>query len=194
MIYSTTMSDTDIDDFPIILEEIPIHKTQPWISAWIVNLSEISPNTSTFRARLEVNVYWQLSNDDATSYKAAIRDKTVRKWEPTWQPNFTPVNVSSIASMNCDIFAKGKSIVVTKSKKEDGNFIGRYTLLLDAVFTELYELKLFPYDVQDLSMDLQYQSHEEVRTLDVLLFRPCLKLSWSSSCQLCLRIFILITC
>lgn len=57
------------------LEEIPIHKTRPWVSAWIVNLSEISPNTSTFRARFEFNVFWYLSDEDEKSYKAAIREK-----------------------------------------------------------------------------------------------------------------------
>ena len=72
--------------------------------------------------------------------------------------------------MEREVFANGKSFVI--SLEEDGSLIGRYCMLLDAVFTELFELKLFPYDVQDLAMDIQYHSYPQVSERDVKYYSP----------------------
>ncbi len=149
----------------IMIDEIPIHVTQPWISVTILNLSEISPSTSSFRARLEYNVFWHLSDDDSTSYITSIQNKTIRTWDPTWAPNFIPVNVSCVHSMTREVFSTNKNFIIIQQK---GSLVGTYTLILDATFTELFELRLFPFDVQDFAMDMQYHSQPQA-------FRPLLQ-------------------
>lgn len=141
-----------------IADDIPIHTTRPWLSVWILNLSEISPSSSSFRARLEYNVLWNLSDNDSISYITAIQNKNIDTWKPTWLPNFIPVNASSVNSMTREVYATDKDFLVML---QDDGLVGMYTLLIDATFTELFELRLFPYDVQDLAMDVQYHSYPQ---------------------------------
>merc|ERR1712224_967495 len=74
-------------------------------------------------------------------------------------PQFYPVNASSIQS--------SERLITNEHQqdfnvfKKNGKLCGNYCLLLEAVFTELFELKYFPYDVQDLSMDMEYMNYSK---------------------------------
>lgn len=73
---------------------------------------------------------WYLSDEDVTSYMEAINNADISDWAPSYMPNFIPVNVSSVESLEREIFANGKDFVIMKDK--EGKLFGRYILLLGA--------------------------------------------------------------
>lgn len=46
---------------------------------------------------------WYLSDEDVKSYMEAINNGDINDWAPSWIPNFIPVNVSEVNSMEKEI-------------------------------------------------------------------------------------------
>jgi len=116
-------------------------------SITVDSVSEIDTTKQSFSARLVLNLEWMMSNEDAKTSNTDGKD-----WQPSWSPP-TLILPNALTSETSTPF-----YIV---KQYDQMMMINSTVTIAATFAESLELASFPFDCQDLKVELEWPSAVE---------------------------------
>jgi len=115
----------------------------------VLRVGDICTISQSFQVDLHLTMTWKAGPYDNYLYLLSKKDPL---WEPQWQPRVYFPNAKQIGTFeymaNCD------------SRKYNTVYIGNelwvtVTLDLELMLTELFEMQSFPFDCQDLTLEIQ---------------------------------------
>lgn len=151
----TTSEDSD----PKFLKEGDI--SPMLFNVWVLDINNINITDHSFSAYLEVVIKWKITEKEYMDYLTYTKSNTTPDWRPIVDPKVQVLNVRSIEHYEPYTWVDGSIYHVMECsdwglENEKAVICETMTHIL-VTFTESMELEAFPFDIQDLTMDIQVQ-------------------------------------
>ena len=132
-------------------------KIEVGVRLTVQNISEINTASQVFTCRFKIKLVWFASDEDIESWENGGKDNI--EWIP---PSFAPAIHWQNALTPPDISLKDERDryyeIQKKLDKNSGRKICAYDFSAIGTFTETFELKSFPFDIQDMSIFMKLQN------------------------------------
>ena len=120
----------------------------------IQNITEINTSAQTFTCRMKFKLLWFASPQDIESWESGGKDDL--EWQPV---SFVPTIMFTNALTPPEITVKDERDrlyeIMKKADKPTGKKLVGYDFSVFGTFMEMFELKSFPFDTQDMTMFLR---------------------------------------
>ena len=123
------------------------------VQCTVENISDINTSTQTFGCRIKFKICWEATPEDIESWNNGGKNDVnwvPRSFKPalTWPNAMDPPIVTHKDDYDRYYTCVDKSII-------DGKLLVSYDFLAHGVFVEPFELYAFPFDTQDLRVELK---------------------------------------